>query len=299
MVSRFFSSLFFSILVLFVVAQDPGADRTSLGKISDSRLNELSGIIGSFKNPDMFWTHNDSGDSARIFLIDSKARLRTVVSLQGIDAVDTEDIARYEQNGKSFLVLADIGDNRGVRKDIQLYVFEEPKYVEGKNVLVIPRAQIKCIRLNYADNARDAEALFIDPLDLKGYLISKRELRVGVYPFDVKDAKDGDAQVLHRMTSLPMTFITAADISKDGKRVLLKNLGQVFLWQRRDEEPIAELLKHRADTVNYQAEAQGEAICFGKQSDVFYTVSERPMGLESHLYKYQLSRAATDVLSSF
>lgn len=288
MVNRICSIIVFSILVLFVVAQDIGTDRITLGKITDSRLNELSGMVHSMKNPSLFWVHNDSGDSARIFLIDKKASVRCEFSLEGVDVVDTEDIAWFEENGKSFLILADIGDNRGVRKDITLYIFEEPEWNGVQSHDVIANEKIKKIAMRYEDKARDAEALFVDPNDLTAYLISKRDFQVGVYPIDLKAARNNGEFVLKRATSLPMTFITAADISRDGKRILIKNLGQIFYWKREAHESILNVLNNKPDTLAYQAEPQGEAICFGEKQNTFYTVSERPLGLEAYLYEYQI-----------
>ncbi len=288
MVSRFLSILFFSALVLFVVAQDIGTDRVSLGKITDSRLNELSGLVNSRKDPSCFWTHNDSGDSARIFLLDKQAKLRCIVGLEGVDLVDTEDIAGFSKDGRSYLVLADIGDNRGKRTTVQLYIFEEPDWKEGQSRLLIPRSKIRKINLRYADRPRDAEAIFVDPQDLRAYVISKRDLQVGVYPIDFMHAKDDDTLVLKRALSLPMTFITAADIASDGSRILLKNLGQVFQWRREGSKDIVDVFRQEPDTLSYQAEPQGEAICFGPENNIFYTVSERPLGLDAYLYRYQM-----------
>ncbi|WP_037500174.1 hypothetical protein [Sphingobacterium deserti] len=293
MISRFLSVVFFSTLTLFVLAQDIAVDREVLGKVTDSRLNELSGIVASRKMPNMFWTHNDSGDSARIFLIDSKAKLRCIFSLEGVDAVDVEDIAWYEKDGKSYLVLADIGDNRGIRKDIQLYIFEEPEWQEGNAVAKISQQGIKRINMRYEDKPRDAEALFVDPFDKKAYLISKRDLRVGVYPIDFESARSGSSLTLKRRLTLPMTFITAADVAADGSRILIKNIGQVFLWERRKGMPILEAFAQNPLTLAYQAEPQGEAICFGADNHVFYTVSERPLGLEAYLYGYKMQPSSS------
>lgn len=288
MVSRLLSSIFFLTLVCIGVAQDLGANRESLGKITDSRLNELSGLVNSRKNSSLFWTHNDSGDSARIFLIDRKAKLKCIVALEGVHTVDAEDIAWFERDGRPYLILADIGDNHGQRPTIQLYIFEEPVWQEGRSHMVIPRSAIVQVSLRYDDKPRDAEAFFVDPLDKKGYLISKRDLQVGVYPIDFQQAEDGETLSISRALSLPMTFITAADIAADGSQILLKNIGQVFLWHRLGNASVIDVFRQLPNTVAYQAEPQGEAICFGHENHVFYTVSERPLGLDAYLYSYTL-----------
>lgn len=273
---------FFSLLL---AAQTYTAERIPLGRVTDSALTELSGMIASKAYPGKFWTHNDSGDAARIFLIGEQATLQGTYLLEGIDAVDVEDIARYEQDGKTYLVLADIGDNRAVREHISLYVFEEPTWNPAQTSYRIPRTEIRLLEMRYDDKARDAEALFIDPVDLQGYLISKRDFRVGLYPFQLP-TQDMQQVTLVKKMELPMTFITAADIAKDGKHILIKNLTEIFYWPRAAGESIAKTLAKPSFRIAYDPEPQGEAICFGEESSVFYTVSERPLGLEAYLYRY-------------
>ncbi|WP_437921605.1 hypothetical protein [Sphingobacterium sp. LRF_L2] len=288
MINRLFVIVGLTVCVLLVLGQEIATERVTLGKLKDSRLNELSGLIKSSKQSDMFWTHNDSGDSARIFLIDAKAQLKGIYYLEGTHLVDAEDIATFQKDGKSYLLVADIGDNQGKRKDIQLYVFEEPDWTSDQFIYHIPKKNIKRINMQYEDKARDAEAIFVDPLDLKAYLISKRDFQVGIYPIDLSaDTKDRHF-VLKPSLHLPLTFITAADISRDGSTILIKNLAQVFLWRRNAGKSIAETLGAKPETVVYTPEPQGEAICFDEKNTFFYTVSERPLGLDAYLYRYHI-----------
>ncbi|MGO3107240.1 MAG: hypothetical protein ACTIJ8_02135 [Sphingobacterium sp.] len=236
----------------------------------------------------MFWVHNDSGDSSRIFLIDNKAQLKGEYTLSGVDAKDMEDIAIFQRDGKSFVVLGDIGDNRAVRSEIMLYVFAEPEWIDGQTSYTIPQQAIQTIRLKYADKPRDAEAIFVDPLDGRAYLIAKRDFHVGVYPVDLHAKKAGNVQLLKQLVQLPLTFITAADISFDGRFLLLKNLTGVFLWERQNDESIRQLFTRAYIQLPYAPEAQGEAICFGTENSIFYTISERPFGLDSYLYRYNI-----------
>src|SRR5215813_4130738 len=79
-------------------------ERVTKGKVADPALGEVSGIIASIQNPGMFWVHNDSGDEARFFLIDSAAQLKQIYYLEGVDAIDMEDIAWVELNGKAHII---------------------------------------------------------------------------------------------------------------------------------------------------------------------------------------------------
>ncbi|VAX19112.1 hypothetical protein MNBD_IGNAVI01-2275, partial [hydrothermal vent metagenome] len=64
-----------------------------MGIIESNEINEASGIAASRKNPGLFWTHNDSGDNARLFAFDSLGRHRGEFLLAGIQNRDWEDIA--------------------------------------------------------------------------------------------------------------------------------------------------------------------------------------------------------------
>ncbi len=263
------------------------AVRKSLGKASHPALNELSGIISSGIYPGKYWVHNDSGDEARIFLIDSLAKLNHEFRLAGVHARDVEDIAWVKIDGKNYIVLADIGDNQAKRQDISLYVFEEP--VLRQKLDTIPASAIRSIRLQYPDKARDAEAIFVDPLDQQFYLISKRDFHSAVYTAAIfQEAKTSFR--LHKVMELPFNFITAADMASDGSGILMKNLTQVYYWPRLAQEPLPSALKKPYFKVAYSAEPQGEAIAFDRADSSFVTISERPFGLDAYLYQYKFTK---------
>lgn len=272
---------------LSINAQTYPAKREALGKVKASALAELSGIIPSQAYPDCFWTHNDSGDRAQLFLIDKKAELQGTYVLEDIDAIDIEDIARFTKDGKTYLVLADIGDNRAVRKHISLYIFEEPSWRAESRQYRIARADIQVLEMRYADKPRDAEALFIDPIDQQGYLVSKRDFQSQLYTFELAP-NSPQPQVVKAKLALPFTFITAADISANGRHLLMKNLTEIFYWPRPATLSIAEALAQPYTKIAYSPEPQGEAICFGDNPAVFFTISERPLGLDAYLYRYTI-----------
>ena len=66
---------------------------SSRGKVENSAINEASGLAAGINNPNMLWTHNDSGDSARLFLLDEYGRFQAQFKLEGISNRDWEDIA--------------------------------------------------------------------------------------------------------------------------------------------------------------------------------------------------------------
>lgn len=265
------------------------SERVSKGKVSDPALDEISGIIASINNPGMFWVHNDSGDEAKVYLIDSAARLMCSFQLEGIEAKDIEDIAWVELEGQSYVVLADIGDNLAERSNLSLYVFPEPVLKKGVKQDSIAKASISIKQLKYPGKARDAEAVFIDPLDKQFYLISKREFRSSLYSADIFKEKK-QTYLLNPRFSFPFTFITAADISPKRDAIIMKNLTSIFYWPIGRNDSLLEALKKQPLPIPYEPEPQGEAITFDRKSDGFFTISERPFGLDSYLYYYHISK---------
>lgn len=286
---------FFTIVILvfqafLLTAQtEIEAQRISKGKLIAPELTEVSGLISSSVNHNCFWTHNDSGDLARVYLIDSTAKLLKTYLLEGIQVKDVEDIACVTIKDKSYIILADIGDNRGVRKNIQLIIFEEPKYYFDSDLHVISKASIEVKNLVYPGNGRDAEAIFVDPIDHMFYLISKREFQSTLYTADIfGEVKDN--YLLKSVINFPFTFVTAADISEHGDAIIIKSLTKVYFWYRDPKKSLKSELAKSYKNIVYQAEPQGEAICFAKQSSKsFFTLSERPLGLDSYLYYYKFN----------
>ena len=265
----------------------PFGEGQALGRIDNPDINEASGLVASAAHRGCFWTHNDSGDGARVFLIDDAARHRATYYLPGIEANDWEDIATMERDGAYYLLIGDVGDNRGQRPYVQLHVLKEPAAsIRTPTVDTMPAGQIRSYVLRYEDGPRDAESLFVDPLDGRLYVISKRELEVGVYSTVLPESV-ADTLTMRKVRVLPHTFITSAAISPDGTEVLIKSLLQVFYWKRKPGESIAEMFGRPAQRQPYRPEPQGEAIAFAPEGDGYYTLGEAVLGMPSVLYFYK------------
>lgn len=272
----------------------PFASGQASGKITATEINEASGLVASSGNPGFLWTHNDSGDVARIFLVDDSARLRTTYYLSGVLARDWEDIGIMECKGRKYLLVGDIGDNRSHHPYINVHRLEEPVATGiTARVDTIPQEAIATFVLRYENGPRDAESLFFDPIDNYLYLISKRELHAGIYRTILPEIPT-DTLVLKQVGSIPYTFITSADISPDGTEILLKNLLNVFYWQRKPGESVSEALRRPPTCLPYRPEPQGEAIAFSRDGRGYYTLGEAVLGLDAILYFYRRQESITE-----
>jgi len=260
-----------------------------IGHLQDPRLKEVSGIAVSKIRPGICYVHNDSGDSSRFFAITRTGELKAVYNLVGeekkrIKVADCEDIAvgPGPVKGRSYVYLADIGDNLGIRNDIRIYRFAENE-LPAKGTANVTGKQTT---LNYPDGARDAETLLIDPVNKYLFIISKREDSVAVYGCSLQEM-EADRVELRFYAKLffpgrrKEKQVIAGDISADGRKVVIKSSSQVYYWKRNKGETIDQCLQRKPVELPYRQEGQQEAISFDAGGKGCFIVAE---GVSSPIY---------------
>src|SRR5215211_938704 len=99
----------------------------TVGHIESPEITESSGIAMSLCQPDVLWTHNDSGDDAFIFAINIQGRHLGTWRVSGATNHDWEDIASYKDpGGTCYLYIGDIGNNKLGRSELKIYRIKEP-----------------------------------------------------------------------------------------------------------------------------------------------------------------------------
>jgi|688.fasta_scaffold04808_7 hypothetical protein len=255
----------------------------SLGQVV-KRLEEASGLVESIAQPNHFWTLNDSGHPAEVFLIDTNAQIKLVCKLKGIENRDFEDIALAidPRDGKRYVYAADIGDNLEKFKVKLIYRFEEPTLATGAEMTITKFDTIKVV---LEDRVRDTEAIMIEPKTNDLYLVSKREDSVRLY--QVKYPFTRDTLTAIWVAILPFHKIVAASISADGNEVLMKDYDRVYYWKASNNLDLEKLLMTKPIELAYERERQGEAICWARDGKGFYTLSEAVRGEMGRLLYYK------------
>jgi hypothetical protein len=277
---------FVGLLVLCGCSKNAGiSDLFSGGKILgvvDKKLEEASGLVASVANSGYFWSHNDSGNAATVFLINDKAEIVMTCTLAGIKNRDWEDLAIGIESDSSYLYIGDIGDNDAKFPYKIIYRFFEPVLTADK--LLIENFDTLVFKLD--DGARDSEALMIDPVTNNIFVVTKREQKVRLYEMS-ETLQPMDTSVAEFKAELPLSWIVAADISADGKEVLMKDYDYIYYWKRLASESIPELLKTKPTILTYEREPQGEAIAWSRDGSRYYTLSETAKGIKGRLFYYK------------
>jgi hypothetical protein len=268
-------------------------DGKKLAEVKSGKLEEVSGLAASVNNPGLLWVHNDSGNDAEIFLIDSKVDIQQTYVLAGIDNRDWEDIVvgPGPDSAKQYIYIAEIGDNEAIYQWKNIYRFEEPSWTvkggrKSKDPEDIIITEFDTITFQLPGERKDTEALIIDPSTRDLFIFSKREEPVYIYqlPFP-QETRDTTTAI--ELGLVRLTQIVAGDISADGNEILLKNYNHIYYWKNSSNKPLAELLQEEPLEIPYDVEPQGESIGWARDGSGFFTISEKNKGKKSFLYFYK------------
>ena len=256
------------------------------GRVATPAATELSGLALSRVQPGVLWTHNDSGDSARLFALAADGRLRAELTVPSAANIDWEEIAIGDATGDGdgdALYIGDIGDNLARRPQIVVYAVPEPRLGDRQGSGMT--APARRIALRYPDGAHDAEALLVDPQSGALVIVTKSfggEARV------YSSRPRAGAGTLRPAGSLSLgagEAVTAGSVSADGRTVVLRSYGRAYVWTRRARESLPAALR-RAPCVagsELMSEGQGEALAVDRDGRALSTVAE---GQRSPIRRY-------------
>jgi len=237
---------------------------------------ELSGVAPSHVYPGLLYVHEDSGNSNEVYVTATDGRDAGKLVLQGIRNRDWEDIAvgPGPEKDKSYIYVAEMGDNDASYSSIFIYRFPEPDLSTATAATVVTISAIDKIELAYPEGPVNAESLLLDPLTKDLYIATKQSGRSTLYVARYPQSAT-KVSTLVALDKLPFDLLTAGDISPDGTEILLRNTGQTWYWKRQTGETIAAALLRKPQDAPYaRNEQQGEGICFALDGSGYFTNSE-------------------------
>lgn len=226
--------------------------------IRSAPINEMSGIVKSRRRDNLYWVHNDSGDSARLFAIDGAGNsvLPTYSKFtyygdepedgkkqwEGFEVlyaenIDWEDIA-IDAN---YLYIADVGNNGNARRNLAIYMVSEIDPTASTRSAVIKKLPVAYPeQAQYPPEQRhyDSESLFVHAGKL--YLITKHRAggfmrapwEAGANLYRLDTAYDDRENLLTRVDSHPeLTAATGADLSPDGRTLAVVSPETLYLFR--------------------------------------------------------------------
>lgn len=255
----------------------------TVGALEHDELTEASGLVQGRTNPGLLWTHNDSGDSPRVFAMDTDGNHRAIIELADAPDGDWEDIAIGEdpETGEPLLFIGDIGANGGVRETLTVYAVREP--VVDTDELTATMSDWRTIELAFPEgDALNSDTLMVDPITGDLLLAAvEPDGRTGI--FRAAAPLDFDATMaLQRVASIPLgegaldgdSVPTGGEFSPLGDRIILRTDDRAWMWLRDQSEGIDAAWSADPCPMPIASEPQGEAIAFSWDGAGYFTVSE-------------------------
>ncbi len=273
---------FIAALLPFYLASTAGAESPAVlqGQLQHKALIETSGLARSPGHADRYWALNDSGNKPVLYAIDGNGESHGTIEINGGTNRDWEDLDSFKRDGKNYLVIADIGDNNGVRSEVRLIVVEEPTELPGTGNSVAVDVAWQ-VRVKYRGGGRDAESIAV--ADDTVYILTKRTLPPELYaaPLRPGHLKPITLAPVGVLTTIPGPTVlqladaprkrqfgwqpTAMSFTSDGTAAVVLTPWRAYLFQRDADTPWIEALDSAPKVVALPPDQQLEAVCFDRE----------------------------------
>lgn len=233
-----------------------------------------------------FWTHNDSGNSAELYCVDTLGTIQRTVSIIGDSNTDWEEVAKDQQGN---LFIGNFGNNQLNRTDLHVVKIPSIDTCTGTTFVT------DTINFFYPDQSSipptgnygnfDMEAMFHyqDSLHLfskdrsdpsTGYTKHYTLPSVGgTYVANLKDSFNVES------TSYIFS-VTAADISEDGSQVALLSSNKIWLFRNFSG---TDFFGGDVTELTLSIFSQKEGMCF--RNEFLYITDEESFGLGGKMYR--------------
>jgi hypothetical protein len=178
-------------------------------------------------------------------------------------------MASFEWMGKSWLLLADVGDNARRRSSCTVYFCEEPSPEDGVT-------DARAIEFQYEDGPQDCEAVGYDVERGMVFLATKTLFpHSRIYELPGATLAAGEKRTARHLATVAVPMATAMDVSTDGRLIVIATYGDGFVFARGDGESWRDAFARTPRIVSLPLRRQGESICFSPDGRSLYLTSEQ------------------------
>lgn len=275
-----------------VIALDHGLGQPEVaGVVVDGELAEISGLAVSHHHRNVLWAINDSGNPARLFALSTGGRKLAAFDVEGITNVDWEDLAGFRHLGRDYLLIADTGDNGGVRATLDLVLIEEPQILKDARILPARR-----LTFRWPDGPRDCEALAVDAARGDILLLSKKRVPAQLFRlplaalFQEASAATSVAQEIAQVRALPQPTARELQVAsrlgryraqisgmslRDDGLLAIQTYRDTYAYRRQPDQSWRQALRAVPLPLHITVMPQPEAVAFDPRSGDLFIASER------------------------
>lgn len=247
---------------------------TTLGALENPEIAEASGIAASSIHADVYYTHNDAGDSSRFFALTGVGAHLATFKVKKAQNDDWEDIAVGPCDAGSCIHIADIGDNAEKRLDYTLYrVVEPPAMAPVEQSL--PADELV---FTYEDGPHNAEVLLVHPTTGVVTVVTKEKSGPAfVYELPLPLVVGQKMIAVRRGQVEPPAGdneFTGGAIHPQATGLLLRTATHLFHYAMQPGQTAADALLADGCSLRTADEKQGEAVTWLRTGDGYVTIGE-------------------------
>ncbi|HOR29266.1 MAG TPA: hypothetical protein PLG73_14725 [Candidatus Sumerlaeota bacterium] len=251
-----------------------------VGTIDVQDLEDPSGLAVSTKNPGVLWTHDDDGAAPNLYAISTTGAHLGTFTITGLAPGDWEDLAvgPGPDAQKTYLYIADIGDNAETRAQINIYRVEEPAVSSSQAPPLMRNiASFENFPLVFPDAPDNAEAFLLDPTTLDFYIIVKKGGgKSRVWKAAAPHTHNQQATLELIDTLYFDNQVTGGAVNQDGSQFAVRTSTEIFTFTIPAGKTMQEVITgftYQPCVVSTMTEDDGEAVAFNPNGG-FYTTQE-------------------------
>lgn len=237
-----------------------------------SSLKEAS-AIEKVVNSDLLWTIEDSGNKNNIYGLDLDGNIVKDIDISNSSNIDWEDLTSDDDGN---LYIGDFGNNSKNRDDFTIYKVSD-----------LSSEKTKAERINFLlpkkVKSKDFEAFFL--LENHFYIFSKENKSCMLFKVPNRIGKHTARLAFEFNLKGKNLKITSADISDDGKTLILLNHDK--LWKISDYNG-DNFFEGNIQELEFDHNSQKEGICF-KDANSVYITDEKDKSEGGNLYEFKIN----------
>lgn len=260
-----------------------------VGYLENPTINEASGLARSSLD-DRLWVINDGGSLPQLHAIGLDGSDYGSVMLENARNIDWEDLATFKENGRLWLIVADIGDNNARRDEYTLYIVTEPGADQLRSGTTTVQRRISFM---YPDGPRDAESIAFDSVNEEILILTKRDMPAVMYSIPLHPPSDGllIATRIGEIDSIPQPTAydleralpdknwhwqpNSIDFSAAADAAVILTYKAVYYFSRRDEQDWFTALQSAPQRFDLGEYREAESVIFDNAGEQVYVTTEK------------------------
>ncbi|GAA4293817.1 hypothetical protein [Aestuariibaculum suncheonense] len=260
------------IICIFLVSCNTG----KLHVVADIP-NDLKEVSGNeiTTNSDLIWVIEDAGNRNNVYGLNDKGYIVKDIDIKNANNMDWEDLTTDKEGN---LYVGDIGNNDKNRKWLSILKISNPENIDDETT-----AEVIRFKLPKGESPKDFEAFFLRNDFF--YLFSKEPGKSILIKVPNVIGKH-TAEILSEFNlNGKHNHITSADISDDGKTVVLLNHEKVWTLTNFTDD---NFFNGKLTKLPFEHDSQKEGVCFIDNNTILIT-DESNDDFGSNIYSFKLN----------